>query len=323
MKKLLAVLLCLGLSGCATPREYQSPSYFFSVDALNNGENTLNKKYFIAPPAGINDPESDLQFTQFSNYIKKGLIQNGASIVNKAVDADIVATLRYGISDPKEKTYNYSVPIIGQTGVASATTNISGQSYTNGSFFSGGYNGVTTSGYNATTTYTPSYGIVGINNQQETITYFAKYFVLEAYDLTMYRATKRIVQLWKITVTSAGTSGDLRKVFPIMVVASAPYWGQDTGHKISVEIASDDERIGVFKDSIKYIVKEAEIEVVGLNWSDVSGKLIQNGWAEAVSPTEIRLKVNFSIAKDEIAKVFGDTFPKIWLILEKSQDKSN
>jgi len=232
MKKFLKLLLCLSLSGCATtPNVYVPPSYRFSADALNNGQNNLNKKYLIALPTGKNDPESDLQFMQFSNFIKKGLIQDGATIVNKLDDADIVVTLEYGISDPKEETINYSVPVYGQTGVASGTTN--------SSFYS--------NGYVATTTYAPSYGIVGVSNQQETYTYYSKFLRLEAYDLNAFRTTNKKVQVWKITVISAGSSGDLRKVFPVMVVASAPYFGKDTEHRISVYLSIDDPRIAEMK----------------------------------------------------------------------------
>jgi len=314
MKKLLAVLLCLGLAGCATPAGYQSLGYSISIDGLNNGQDTDNKKVFIAPPAGINDPESDLQFVEFSNYIKKGLTQNGAVIVNKVEDADILVTLRYGISDPKEHTYNYSVPIFGQTGVASSTTNATGQFFKTGPFISGGYSG--------TTTYTPSYGVIGSSTQQETIVSFLRYFVLEAYDLITYRETKKIVQLWKISVSSVGGSGDLRRIFPVLVAGSAPYFGRDTGHKIELEIGDDDASIVAIKESIKYIVTEAQVERVGLNWSDVSGKLTQNGWADIVNPKEVRLKVNFSMEKDKISKVFGDEFSKIWPILEQSENIS-
>jgi hypothetical protein len=322
MKRLLGVMLCLGLVGCATPAIYHSPSFSISVDGLNDGENTDNKKIFIAPPAGVKDVESDLQFVEFSNYIKKGLAQNGAVIVDKADDADILITLRYGISDPKEHTFNYSVPIIGQNGVASSTTNISGQSFGNGNFFSGGYSGTTNSGYTATTTYTPSYGVIGSSSQQETIISFARYFVLEAYDLITYRTTKKVVQLWKISVSSVGGSGDLRRIFPVMVAGSAPYFGKDTGHKIDLEIGADEESIGTIKDPIKYIVTQAQIEAVSLNWNDISGKLTQNGWADVVNPTEVRLKVNFSMEKDKMSKIFGDSFPKVWSILERSKHLS-
>ena len=44
--------------------------------------------------------------------------------------------------------------------------------------------------------------------------------ILDAIDLNEYRETEKEVQLWKTTVTSTGTSGDLRQVFPILVAAS-------------------------------------------------------------------------------------------------------
>ena len=45
-----------------------------------------------------------------------------------------------------------------------------------------------------------------------------------------------MVQLWTTTVTSTGSSGDLRRVFPALAAAAKPYIGTNTGQIVEVEL---------------------------------------------------------------------------------------
>ena len=67
--------------------------------------------------------------------------------------------------------------------------------------------------------------------------------VLDAIDFDEYKANKKEVQLWKTTVTSTGSSGDLRRVFPILVAASQQYIGKNTGQKVEVNLSEGDARV--------------------------------------------------------------------------------
>jgi hypothetical protein len=66
---------------------------------------------------------------------------------------------------------------------------------------------------------------------------------MDAVDLDEYRQTEIEVQLWKTTVTSTGSSGDLRRVFPILVAASQQYIGKNTGQKVEVDLYESDESV--------------------------------------------------------------------------------
>jgi hypothetical protein len=75
--------------------------------------------------------------------------------------------------------------------------------------------------------------------------------VLDAVDLDEYKKSKNEVQLWKTTVTSSGSSGDLRRVFPILVGASQQYIGKNTGQKVEVDLYEEDERVSGIKGITK------------------------------------------------------------------------
>ena len=104
------------------------------------------------------------------------------------------------------------------------------------------YNGNTAS-YSGTTTYTPQYGVTGSRTHVGTIITYFRYMILDAIDLEEYGETEEKRQLWKTTVTSTGTSGDLRQVFPILVAASKEYFGTNTGKKVRLILYENDERV--------------------------------------------------------------------------------
>ncbi len=66
------------------------------------------------------------------------------------------------------------------------------------------------------------------------------------------------------------------------------------------------------------IVAKYEVEKLGLDWVDVSKKLTENGWAEQINSTEVRLKANLDVTRDVMSKVFGNDFLKILPILQRS-----
>ena len=80
------------------------------------------------------------------------------------------------------------------------------------------------------------------------MTYF-RYILLTAYDLQELINTKKEVQLWQTTITSTGSSGDLRRVFPVLVAAAKPYIGTNTGKKVKVVISEDNKTVLEIKNS--------------------------------------------------------------------------
>ncbi len=235
MKKIVAVVFVLILFyGCAT-----KPKYIVNVSSIGN---THQKMKYVLMSGLKNISTTDLEFQEYAKYINKALQKKGF-IKSYFKNANIAIFLSYGISKPQKHTYSYSIPIYGQTGISSATTygtsNTYGTLNTYGN--TGYYSGNTYS--NATTYYTPKYGIKGYQSGiGEYITY-TRYFELSAVDLEYFKITKKNKQLWKTTVISTGSSGDLRRVFPVLVAASERYIGLNTGKQIKIQLYEDDKKV--------------------------------------------------------------------------------
>lgn len=191
--------------------------------------------------AGNKDTTStDLQFQEYSGIVERALDLRGFQRASSTEKADIAILLSYGISDPKEHVYNYSVPQYGQTGVSSATTygNVSGNAYRYGQNTVHG-----SANYSNTTYYTPTYGVIGYSNHTSTYVTYTRYVSIEAIDLPAHRSQNKIVQIWKTDIVSVGSSGDLRRVFPVMIGAASSYLGTNTGANQEVTIYEDDPRV--------------------------------------------------------------------------------
>lgn len=223
---LLVVITVTLLTGCATVHQ----SYNVNVDSINAPQTEFKTKYLLL--SGIKDVgEDDLQFREYAGYVDRALAMIGYTKATSFDEAEIAVYLSYGIGDPESHTYSYSVPTWGQTGVSSSTTYGTVNVYGN------------TASYSGTTTYTPQYGVTGSRTHVGTIITYFRYMILDAIDLEEYGETEEKRQLWKTTVTSTGTSGDLRQVFPVLVAASKEYFGTNTGKKVRVILYENDERV--------------------------------------------------------------------------------
>lgn len=231
---IIGIFILLLFSGCA-----MKPKYFVNVNSI--GDIHHKRKYVLMSDLK-NISTTDLEFQEYAKYINKAL-QNRGFIKTDFKNADIAIFLRYGISKPQKHTKSYSIPVYGQTGVSSATTygtsNTYGTLNTYGN--SGYYQGNTYS--NATTYYTPTYGIKGYQSGISEYVLYTRYYELSAADLEYYKSTRKNKELWKTTVTSTGSSGDLRKVFPVLVAASEKYIGLNTGKKIEIQLYEDDKKV--------------------------------------------------------------------------------
>lgn len=228
MKKafvLLAILLFVFIIGCGRGVEY-----YVKIDSINAPGVSVKNKYILLP--GVKNVESsDLQFREYASYIDKALAARGFIKADDFKNANVLIFIVYGIGDPEEHQYTYSLPVYGQTGISSSTT--SGTLRTQGDYGT----------YQSTTTYTPQYGITGYTTHRGSrITYF-RFLVLDAVDLDEYKGTQKVMPLWKTTATSTGSSGDLREVFPVLVAASVPYIGTNTGKKINISIRENDKQV--------------------------------------------------------------------------------
>jgi len=227
MKRSIILILIFTalITGCAI-----GPMFQVNVDSISTLEAEVQKKYILL--SGLKDVKpTDLQFREYASYVDKALAAKGFVKADDFQDANVAIFLAYGIGNPQKHHYTYSLPVWGQTGVSSSTTSGTLSTY-------GGYGT-----YRGTTTYTPTYGITGYTSHSGTrITYF-RFLVLDAVDLNEYRRSQNTKQIWRTTVTSTGSSGDLRRVFPVLVGASRPYIGINTGKKIKITLTESDKRV--------------------------------------------------------------------------------
>ncbi len=221
MKKVSSIALvvfAIIITGCTTVKT--------SVSSISGTETTETPRIFIMPGDQSVNP-NDLLFIEFSNDIKLALKDNGFIIVDKFEEADQVALLVYGVSDPKTKVI--SIPQFGPTSIQSSNT--TGTIYTNGNY--GTYRGSTTYNYN--------YGMTGVNNVAQT--YFTRVIMITAFDLKKYLEEKVLIQKWQTQLVSDGKGSDLRTVFPYMIFSSEKYIGRNTGKAITVSIIMNDKRV--------------------------------------------------------------------------------
>ena len=223
--KLIFILIVIFLGGCAT-----TPEFHVNVDSISAPAASSKTRYLLFPGVkGVN--EGDLQYQEYASYVERALSSKGYVKASSFQEADIAIFLAYGIGDPETHQYTYSLPIWGQTGVVSSNTYGTVNTYGN------------TATYSGTTPYTPTYGVTGSKTHSGSYTTFFRYMFLDAVDLDEYRKTKKEKQIWKISVSSSGSSGDLRRVFPILVAASKPHIGTNTGKKVKVSLKETDKRV--------------------------------------------------------------------------------
>jgi hypothetical protein len=177
----------------------------------------------------------DLQFREYASYLELALAERGFKKAADIKEADAVVFLAYGIGDPKTNYYSYSMPVWGQTGVSGAYTsgnlNLYGNSAT----------------YSQSTTYIPTYGVTGYTSNLASHTTYTRYIFVDAIDNLAFKQTQKMLPIWKTSVFSTGSSGDLRRVFPVMVAAMKSYLGANTKQSITVNLDENDPEVQKIK----------------------------------------------------------------------------
>jgi len=228
MKAFIKILvITLVLSGCAATT---APTFNVYVDSISSPVGQELKRYVLLPNnKGVT--VDDLQFQEYASYVHRALSAQGFIKAEDFKDANVAIFLGYGIGEPKTNQYTYSLPTWGKTGVSSSNTYGTVSTYGN------------TATVNSTTTYTPTYGVTGYTTHTGTNTTFTRYMFIDALDLNEYKKTEKQKQIWKTTVISTGSSGDLRRVVPILVAASKPYVAKNTGQKLFILLKEQDQAV--------------------------------------------------------------------------------
>jgi hypothetical protein len=229
--KVFGLVFAAIVSGCATIGQ---PQFHVTVDSLAS-PTAQQKRTYILLPGNDGVTWDDLQFQEYASYLTRVLNAQGFISAQKAEDADIAIVLSYGIGEPQARQYSYSLPVWGQTGVSSSHTYGTATAYGNSASYSG------------TTTYTPTYGVTGYTTHIGTQTTYFRYALITGYDFKAFKETEKQVQLWRTTITSIGSSGDLRQVLPVLISASVPYLSTNTGKQVSVRLYENDKIVKVVK----------------------------------------------------------------------------
>jgi len=226
---LLPILIILGLViSCST-------RYHVKVSSIHHPTNTAKKRVILLPLDQDITP-NDLQFQEFAGCVKKALTKHGYMVVDSFDDAETAIFLYYGIGEPQRQTVSIKIPKYGQTGIKLSTTTGTISSIGDTSYIHG------------KTTYEPEYGITGTETVNlNYVTYF-RYIIITAYDIKHFIETEELLQLWSTEITSTGRSDDLREVFPVMIAASLPYIGKDTGKQIDIKLTENDDRVLEIKE---------------------------------------------------------------------------
>lgn len=226
MNKLIFFIIILFLfQGCVV-----KPHFIVNVDSITAPNNTPKKTFYLIPGME-NVHKSDIHYREYEKYVEKALLSEGFKKISNIQNANIAIFLSYGIGDPETYQYSYLLPTWGQTGVSASNTTGSVNVFGN------------TGTYSQTTTYTPKYGVTGYQQRTGYYTNYFRFMILEAIDLDEYRKSEKAITIWKTTVTSSGSSGDLRRVFPVLVGASKKYIGRNTGQNIIVKLRENDLRV--------------------------------------------------------------------------------
>ncbi|WP_287372477.1 hypothetical protein [Prosthecochloris sp.] len=229
VKAIISAFLLI-LTSCATT----GGQFHVNVSSLASSAANEKGTYFLLPG---NDGVTfeDLQFQEYAAYVKRILDAEGFIYAPNVKNADVAVILSYGIGEPQTTQYTYSLPVWGQTGVSAARTSGTVSVYGN------------TATYSGNTTYTPSYGVTGMTSHVGTETTYDRYAQIAGFDYQTFLKSQKVVELWKTTITSTGSSGDLRRVFPILIGAASPYIAKNTGKAILVKLSENDKTVRIVK----------------------------------------------------------------------------
>lgn len=201
-RRTLGLMLALfALGGCAL-----TPAVSVRVDAIAAAGEQSGRRYTLVP-AAAGTPAFDLQYKEFAGYVHRTLAGLGYEVAAAGAPADLIIALGYGVGEPQEKIYSFSVPEWGP--------------------------------WRARAPY-PSGGGFGYRTEVDSYTTFARSVGLAAYAA---HDGGRGDQLWRVIAVSRGEGEDLRRLFPLLLTALAPYIGRDTGGQVLLTLAEDDARV--------------------------------------------------------------------------------
>jgi hypothetical protein len=208
-RTLMVAIVTLTLTACGTMVTARLSS-FHNLPAQPSG-----LTFAVLPYQWQN---GSLEFQTYAKAINAELQRKG--FVAAPLDqAQYVVFLAYAIDSGREVRYSY--PIYGETGVSSSHTSGTVQTYGN------------TASYSGTTTYTPTYGVVGTG--QGSRTEYKRVVRLDILDKSAL-AAGQISKVYEGEVVSAGSTGQLSAVMPTLLKAFFTDFPGKTGQSKTVTL---------------------------------------------------------------------------------------
>ena len=190
---LFAVLVCASLlAGCGMFLRSQIAVFH------NLPQGFAGTTYVMVP---FKEQEGSLEHKAYEQAVRQELSAKGF-VESTLEQAEVVIFLYYGIDTGKEVVSSY--PIIGRTGVSSSSTYGTVRSY--GDFGT----------YSGTTTYAPTYGVVGTGVASRTE--YTRFLRLDLLDRKAL-AEGKINKLYESKIVSRGSNGQVAVVLPTMIKA--------------------------------------------------------------------------------------------------------
>lgn len=222
MKRVLVLLMCLGLCGCV-PRFYNIRTGGFLDTTKGITELSTGASFAVLENKQAENPIFD---KEVKSKIEKLLVREGCSI--ESIDkAKYFLVFYYAIDTGRAVTGAFPVYHPGGTTYQSGTFNVYGSS---GGYGWGGYSGTNTApGY---TTFVPVSHIM-----------YTRRLMLKVIDGDDYRNNRSEEIIWVGDTISSGSSSDLRDVIDYLLVATFKYFGQDTGKRMKVVLGAGDKEV--------------------------------------------------------------------------------
>ena len=212
MLNLILIFLVVLLGGCATSRQ---PQLNFTVESLASPTAKNRKTYpLISGNSGV--LKQDLQFQEYESYLIRALNSQGFISAKSEEDADLAIVLSYGIGDPQTQQYSYTLVEKAASSAKKYGTHV----------------------------------ITGYSTVWASRTTFFRYAIITGYNFSGFKESGKPVQLWQTTISSRGSSRDLKRIFPMLVGAALPYLATNTEQKVPVSLSESDKVVKIVKGEI-------------------------------------------------------------------------
>jgi hypothetical protein len=196
------------------------------VDAYALPQVDLQQVYQVAPLDSA--LWGDLQFQEAAGAMRNALKLRGFNVASDPQQKpDVVVLTEFGVGAPRTVSRTTSSSVYGFVDRPNGTATIKPAP------------GMLPGTFKVEQPTMKSYEQVGTETHTLSDTVYERHLTMVAYDYKAYQERHEQRQIWKVTVVSDGTSGDMRDVLPSLVAAAQPYLGKSTGKQVNVTLGKN------------------------------------------------------------------------------------